>query len=360
VTGSNALGQAQTTISVQVTPALPPEVLSLADGFEVVRVAGSLAFPAKFAFAPAPDGRLYYNELKTGNVRILEGSAPKPVPFATLPVLTDAEQGLLGIAFPADFASTGHVYVFASTPAGSGHADRSRVVRFTAVADVGTAETVVVDDLPTAPAHTAGDVQVGPDDRLYVSVGDVLDPDLPQQDGSRAGRVLRYARDGTVPADNPIASDPEWVRGLRNSYDLAFHPVTNLLFASENGPTTDDEVNHLIGGRNYGWPTMGSGTPGPRIAHWFEVIAPTGIAWCTGGSFGPAFEDDLFVLGYVSSDVRRLDLSGPLHTDLDAEVPFLAFVDSGGVNKPLDAAMGPDGALYLSTPSAIWRVSKSP
>jgi glucose/arabinose dehydrogenase len=362
VTATGSAGSATADLVLQVAPALPAEVVSLAPGYEIAQVAQDLAFPSKLAFAP--DGRLFFTELHTGNVRVLSGGSLLPTPFATVPVLTGPEQGLLGIAIAADFASSGHVFLVASTPAEagpSGKPERHRVLRLTATGDVGGDLTVIVDDLPIALLHNGGDVEVGPDGHLYVTVGDTAVDTLAQTDGALAGRVLRYTTTGAIPADNPIPGSPEWCRGLRNTFDLTFHPVTGGLFGSENGPTAQDEVNFLQPGKDYGWPNPSMGpTTGFRVAEWTPVIAPTGLVFGRGGAMGPGLEDDLFLAGYVDEDVRRLALSGPARTDLDAEYPFLQFAATGGANKPLDLALGLDGALWISTFDALYRVTRYP
>jgi aldose sugar dehydrogenase len=168
---------------------------------------------------------------------------------------------------------------------------------------------------------------------------------------------------GTIPIGNPIPGDPEWVRGLRNTFDLAVHPVTGGIFASENGPMSDDEINFVDVGKNYEWGAVAPIPPpliGFKVTTWTPVIAPTGVAFYTGGGFGPGFDDNLFVLGYVGADIRRLVLSGAAFTDLDAEIPFASFVDVGDVdNKPLDVVFRA-GDLYVSTFTAIWRIEKFP
>jgi glucose/arabinose dehydrogenase len=283
-------------------------------------------------------------------------------PFATVTVVAGAERGLIGLALAPDFAVSGHLFVYASVPAGGGKPDRNQVIRFTAVGDSGTSPFVIVDDLPHAAIHNAGDLQFGPDGKLYVSVGDSADSALPQADGSLAGRILRYNADGTIPADNPDPASPEWCRGLRNSFDLAFHPTAGGLFATENGPTFGDEVNYIQRDRNYEWKDLPPGFPGARIGlriiEWTPVIAPTGLVFHSGNSFGPEYANNLFVLGYVDADIRRLALSGSAFTDLDEEIPFATFEDSGVANKPLDAVEAPDGSLWVSTFSGIWRFER--
>ena len=94
-----------------------------------------------------------------------------------------------------------------------------------------------------------------------------------------------------------------------------------------------------------------------HIAQWTPVIAPTGLAFHSGTGFGAPYTDNLFVLGYVDADLRRLVVSGPALTDLDSESPFARWNDDGGVSqKPLDIVEGPGGDLYVSTFSTIWRI----
>jgi glucose/arabinose dehydrogenase len=368
VTATNTLGFTTAPLTVQVTPALPAGLLSLEAGFEAEVWLGSLTTPVKMAFAP--DGRLFFTELTTGNVRVVDASGNLlATPFATLPVLTGGEQGLLGIALATDFSTSGNVFLYASTAAGGGHPDRNRVVRLTAVGgpsgNTGGSLTVIVDDLPIGAVHNAGNVAFGLDGMLYVSLGDVGDSSTSQDDASVAGRLLRYTAAGGIPGDNPVPGSPEWCRGLRNTYDFAIHPTTGGVFGSENGPTFGDEVNYLQKGKNFEWPSLPGGVGGAQVGYrvtgWTPVIAPTGVAFYTGGGFGPSHENNLFVGGYVDADLRRLVLSGAGYTDLDAEVLFATWDNTGGVtNKPLDVLEGPDGRLYVSTFGAIWRFTKSP
>lgn len=363
VTARNARGYTATTLAIQVAPALPAAWDELQDGFQATPFVAQASVPVKLALLP--DGRVLYNELMSGKVRVVSAAGDlAATPFATVPVLTGSERGLLGLAVSPGFAEDGFVYVFASTAAGGGHADRNQVLRYTAVGDVGTAPTVIVDDLPIGFVHNAGDIQFGPDGKLYVSVGDTGDEGLAQDDASLAGRILRYDADGGIPADNPSAASPEWCRGLRNSFDMAFHPTSGGLFASENGPDAHDELDFVRKGNNYAW---GHPDPesipgfylGPVLRDWTPVIAPTGIAFHDGTNFGPEFADNLFLLGYDAADIRRMVMSGNAFTDIDAEIPFgrLAAEDSVD-NKPLDALVLGDGSLLISTFTAIWRVER--
>jgi|GEM_PF-1419456 len=361
VTAANSLGSAQADVTIQVTAALPTEMVALAAGYEAHKLHPSLAVPAKLRFAP--DGRLFFNELSTGNVRVIDAlGALVPTPVANLAVLGGAEQGLLGLALSPTFASDGLLYVYASVPAAGIHANRNQVVRFTLTGDVGANPTVIVDDLPTASIHNSGDLEFGADGMLYVTVGDADDPVSAQQAGLLSGRVLRYTPLGAIPADNPSAASPEFCKGLRNTYDVAFDPATGGLFGVENGPNTDDELNFIQAGKDYGWPMPPAGGPGVgiRVEHWPEVIAPTGLAFTLPDTLGGDFPSNVFVTGYVDADLRRIALSGPQLLDVDLEAPFAAWSGIGFLNKPLAITTGPAGTLFVSTFDAIYRIRKAP
>lgn len=362
VIARNRRGAASATISVQVAPPLPPEFAWLEDGFAVEPVAQSLDVPVKMAFAP--DGRLFFSELVTGNVRIVSAAGTLlPAPFATVPVAGGGERGLLGIAIAPDFETSGHVFVFAATAADAVLPERSRILRLTATGDTGSDLTVIVDSLPVSDSQNGGALAFGPDGKLYATIGDTGDPALAQTDGALAGRVLRFNPDGSIPADNPIPGSPEWCRGLRNSFDITFSPATGGLFASENGPMANDELEFIQPGKNYGWGAADpESIPGPEVGYrmvdWSPVIVPTGITFLAKGAFGPEYAGSLFVAGYDAADLRRVVLSGAALTDVDEELPFARWENVGVANRPLDAVEAPDGSLVVSTFTAIWRFTR--
>ena len=307
--------------------------------FDLEPVITGLDFPVSMAFAP--DGRLFYNEFGTGNIRVVDPSwTLLPQPFYTLPVLTGGEKGLLGIALDPDFPSNGFVYAYhtTSTP------DRNRVVRLTAAGDTGTNETVIIDNLPAADNHNGGNIHFGPDGKLYVTIGDTEQPALSQDPSSLAGKILRYNKDGTIPADNPTPGSPVYSLGLRNSFDFTFHRHTGDLWATENGPATDDELNLIVAEGNYGWPTV-TGIAGDPLfvdplAAFTPTIAPTGIVSVSASStYGTAYHDNLLFTDFNEGQVRRVVLSGP---SLDQLVSLTSAFTGGlaGCGR-----IGSDGAI---------------
>ncbi|MHC5012072.1 MAG: PQQ-dependent sugar dehydrogenase, partial [Planctomycetota bacterium] len=249
-TASNAAGSDSVDVQIAVGDPLPAAFASLAPGFNAEVVMEGLMVPVKIAMAG--DGRIFFNELMTGDTRIIlaDGTLQAQV-FAHADLVLGPHQGLLGLvlhpAFDTD-PTKRWVYTMTCTPGTGPLVDRIQVKRYLEVGGVGTGETIVVDDLPMGAINNGGDLLFGPDQvvpgdgGLFVSLGDTDDPNLAQTDGSLAGRILRYTEDGAPHPDNPKPiTDPfEWDRGLRNTFCLAVHPVTGDLYGADNGPAAND------------------------------------------------------------------------------------------------------------------------
>lgn len=342
--GCSGGGEATTTPPPGVQP--PPSSVP----FQVEVFADNLNFPVRLAFAP--DGRLFFNELQTGNVRIIQNEVLQAQPFATLPVETSGERGLLGIAFHPQFVSNGFVYLLHSDPSGV-----QRVVRFADMNGEGVAQQVIIDNLPSTVVHNGGAIGFGPDGRLYVSIGDSQEPANSQDQSSLSGKILRYADDGAVPADNPFGSlNPAFNLGLRNSFDFDFHPATGTIYASENGPNCDDELNRIVRGGNYGWrPNYPCGDADPSfiapLTRFNPSIAPTGVAFYTSAVF-PQFRNQLFLVDFNSGRMRRF----AVNESAQGQITETAIVVDGGFGALLDVAQSPDGFIYFSSQTAILRL----
>ena len=335
-------------------PAGPPPPPPGPVAFRTEVFLSNLNFPVTLAFAP--DGRLFFNELNTGQIRIIQGGSLLAQPFATVPAKTGGERGLIGLAFDPQFASNHFVYVYYSEEIVVGTVIQ-RLVRFTDVNGVGQNRTVILDNLPSASQHNAGNLGFGRDGKLYLSMGDNTDPANSQDPNVLPGKILRYNIDGSVPTDNPFgATNPAFAIGLRNSFDFTFHPQSGTIYASENGQNCDDEINRIVGGQNYGWrPNQPCGDNDPAftapLIRFNPPIAPTGIVFYTGNVF-PQFTGSLFMTDFNTGRVRRF----VVNESAGGQITTNEIVVDGGFGLLLDIVQGPDGFIYFSSTTAIMRI----
>jgi glucose/arabinose dehydrogenase len=207
------------------------------------------------AWAPDGSGRLFITK-KAGDVVIVKDGTLLATPFATVsPVYTAVECGVIGICFDPNFMVNGYVYLFVTVSS-----SQQQIIRYTAVGDVGMNKTVLVSGLPTAGSnHDGGGIGIGPDGKLYWSIGDNgngtgVNADL----SSLASKVSRANLDGTAAADNPFADGPGgnndyiWARGFRNPFTFTFHPITGDLWLNCVG-TTYEQIFLVHAGDHAGW-----------------------------------------------------------------------------------------------------------
>jgi len=312
---------------------------------------------AATAMAMAPDGRVFYNELLTGNVRIVDivGGAwqLRPTPFFHVNVGQGTEQGLLGLVLDPNFSTNHFVYLYYTTSNGT----QNRVIRLTEVNGQGTNETPILERVPAGQIHNGGILRFGPDGKLYVTIGESSHRDMAQDRGSLGGKILRLNADGSIPADNPFGNSRIYALGLRNSFGMVFHPQTGHLWVTENGPDRDDEVNRIVAGGNYGWPIVTGIANDPQfrdpIVAFTPPIGPTGLVTMPQNSLYPTtFHNNLLFAEVNGGRLHRIVLAGAQLDHLGA----VTVAYGGGKGPLLDVIQGPDGYLYASGFSTIYRV----
>ncbi len=318
------------------------------------------------ALAPSPDGRLFYAELETGQVRVVRDGRLLPEPFATFRVARPpgySEHGLLGIALHPDFPRQPYVYVFYTVPDAQGRPQQQRVVRLRAEGDRGVEPLTIVDGLPAGPTccHNGGRLAFGPDGMLYVSLGDAQAAALAQDPQLPNGKVLRLAPDGSLPPDHPFPGSPAYALGFRNIFGLAFHPGTGELFLTDNGPSGRDELNIVRRGANYGWPiVMGRAGDGRFVDPIWESgsrsTAPTGLAVYWADAL--PFRGDLFFCTYLGR--RLLRVPARQLEEVRAGARETVEPQDAGYPCQLDVKQAPDGSLYFSDTENIYRLRPGP
>jgi uncharacterized repeat protein (TIGR01451 family) len=351
----------------------------------VSTVVTGLSQPTTMAFLGVNDFLVL--EKASGKVqRVVNGQLQGTV--LDLAVNSASERGLLGIALHRHFAANGFVYLFwteSSTPVDTTNVNEiptlgNRVDRY-----VWNGSTLTFDrnlirlralqsDSGQSPAgnHNGGVLRFGPDNKLYIIFGDngrrgflqnitsggpVPDDQFggPEPDDEHmTGVILRLNDDGSVPSDNPFFSvnsglsgeaaanvKKVFAYGLRNSFGMAFDPLTGNLWTQENGDDAFDEINRVRAGFNGGWiqsmgpinrvaefkaietsygngrlqqlrwpPSNIADTPQAALSRlylllgaqytdpefsWKYAVAPSPIGFVKGRGLGPQFEGDLFV-----------------------------------------------------------------
>ena len=201
----------------------------------------------------APDGRIFLTE-RSGRIRTVRDGALDPEPWMSIDgVVESGESGLMGLALDPEFAANGYVYA-TYTYAAEGGGLQNRLVRLKEdrATGRGTMDTILLDDVRGGRVHDGGRVKIGPDGKLYWTMGESGSQDLAQSLDTLNGKILRLNLDGSIPADNPFPGSPIYSYGHRNPQGLAWQPGTGLLFALEHGPSGQqsccDEVNLIMPG----------------------------------------------------------------------------------------------------------------
>ncbi len=302
---------------------------TIASGIEVI--AEDLEAP--WAIDVADDGRIFFTT-RAGMIRIIDdGILLDPI---FINVEQQNEAGLMGLALHPEFTSNHKLYVYHTYS--NGTAVFNKVVAFTEQDNRLVDSSTIIDGIPAADRNDGGRIKFGPDRKLYITTGDIKQPDLAQNAGSLAGKILRVNDDGTIPDDNPFPGSPIYSLGHRNVQGLAWHPDTGEMYASEHGETGNDEINLIKAGENYGWPVEecdGTLFEGP-VRCFSPAIAPGGIAIPSTDELG--YRGDILIASLRGTHVRQLDLqTGESNNILT------------GFGRIRDVIEAPDGSLYVLT-----------
>ncbi len=279
-------------------------------------------------------------------------------------ICANSERGVLGIAVDPTFTANGFVYLyythnkFGECGSMTERAPVNRVSRFVmrsdGTLDPGT-EEVLIDNIPSPDGrHNGGDLHFGPDDLLYVSVGDGTcdyagDSGCQElNDASRdpnvlLGKILRIERDGSIPPSNPFQGEgttrcarigiapigircrETWASGLRNPFRMAFDPDSSepLLYINDVGNYLWEEIDLGAVGADYGWnvregpcetnslvacalPPPGMTNPIHSYDHRSGCTAITGAAFVPDGVWPQEFDQDYLYGDFTCGKVFRM------------------------------------------------------
>ncbi|WP_035767911.1 PQQ-dependent sugar dehydrogenase [Arthrobacter castelli] len=294
--------------------------------------ADSLTSP--WSMALLPDGSVLVSERDSAAIKRIDDGEVTMVGTVEH-VVPGGEGGLLGIAVAPTFARDRYLYAYYTS------ASDNRIVRmeYDGGQDPGLGtQEVLLEGIPKATIHNGGRIKFGPDGMLYASTGDATQEDQAQNRQSLSGKILRITPDGDPAPGNPFGDNPVYSLGHRNVQGLAWDSEGRL-WASEFGPTEDDELNLIRPGGNYGWPEV-TGAPGVDGFIDAQVVWPS---TATASPSGMAIVNDVAYIGALRG--QRL-WEVPL-LDGRAGQPVSHFQDDYG--RLRDVITGPDGALWVAT-----------
>jgi aldose sugar dehydrogenase len=354
----------------------------------VTEIASGLNAPTTMAFIGVDD--ILVLQKNNGMVRRVIAGVLQPSAVLDVAVDNDSERGMLGIAVHPNFPASPFVYLYytESSTSGdsSGSAAANRVYRYTWNGATLTSPVLIVN-LPASPGpnHNGGIITFGPDGKLYIVIGDLNRngqlqnfPGGPAPDDTSV--ILRLNEDGSVPSDNAFFSQggnlaKYYAYGIRNSFGLAFDPLTDDLWMTENGPSSFDEINLVEPGFNSGWEKLmgpdvrnsnnatdlftivGSHYADPKFS-WLNPVGPTAILFLDSTSLGSQYENDAFVGDIINGNLYRFRpnatrdgflFSGAGLADLvaDNNAELDETIIGTGFSGITDLKIGPDGRLYV-------------
>lgn len=314
-----------------------------------------------------PDNWIWYTE-KGGSISKMNPVTGERKLLLHLPeVLRSGTKGLLCMAIHPDFGNFPYVVV-------NYHymKDRrvkkdfwSRWVRFTY--DGKRLKDPLTYFEETAEAgHNGSRVAFAPDGTVVMAVGDGDNNNDERNSGVAqnmemfGGKVLRYNLDGTIPGDNPFPGSPVWALGFRVPQGMVFASNGNL-YTSEHGHNTNDEVNLVKKGRNYGYPNVSGVCDEPRemdfcaqhnvqppIMAWTPTVAPSGIAYYSHNAI-PQWKNALLLVTLKDQSLRVLKLNEQGDSVVNERV-YLARM----FGRLRDICVSPDGDVYIATGNRDW------
>lgn len=308
-----------------------------------------------------PDNHLWMTE-RFGRVsRVNPQNGQQQVLLSLTDCQASGESGLLGMALYPSFADTPWVYLVYTYLTGS--SIRERLVRYTYNESAGllTAPVTLLNDIPGNTTHNGSRLLFLPDRSLLMTTGDAQIQSAPLNLQQLPGKVLRMRADGSVPPDNPVAGNLVYSYGHRNAQGMFRHPLNGKIYISEHGPTTDDEVNVVHAGGNYGWPTVAGYCDQPTetqycnqnnvqepIVAWTPTIAPGGMMWYDHSAL-PVFRNKILLTAL--KDARLYVLT--LQNDTGSVVGQVQYL-TNWYGRLRDVCADPAGNLYLATNGNSW------
>jgi glucose/arabinose dehydrogenase len=388
---------------------------------EIQLVSRGLQNPANMAFL-GPDDILVL-EKNDGTVRRIVNGVMLPEPVLDVEVANLVERGMLGIdvarnqnyvfLYYTESQSDGNDATQGAAPLGN------RLYRYEFVNGKLTNPKLLLDiDASRGASHNGGKVLIGPDNNIYLTVGDLAGHKTFTQNYRNSSQlsetsvIFRLTQNGESAGDLLSTEEPTnkfYAYGIRNSFGMDFDPVTDNLWDTENGPTYGDEINLVEPGFNSGWALI-SGISNPSEEFnldenlikclycinpvgfidvwirkyifeiqdgkysepeftWMNVVGPTALKFLNSDKLGNQYENDMFVADIIWGNLYHFELNEnrdgiALNGSLSDKVAnsrdeLDSIIFAQGFRGITDIDVGPDGYLYFLTyyvDPAIYRI----
>src|SRR5215204_2806377 len=311
-------------------------------------VSDGLELPTSMAFL-GPDDILVLEKEKGTVQRIVNGEM-LPTPVLTVDVATEVERCMCGIAVSKSNGGTVYVFLYFTEADGSSSSESigNRLYRYEWVNDQ-LVNPILLLDLPAKPGprHNGGVVRIGPDNNVYLVIGDVDGHRTEAQNQQSGGEpdgtsgILRITQDGRPVGGVGSSSSSSilgnthllnlyYAYGIRNSFGFDFDPLTGNIWDTDNGPGYGDEINLVEPGFNSGWSEVtvmssntddgfdaeddlvsfdGKGKYSDPEFEWRDTLGPTAVKFLNSDKLGAEYANDMFVGDIVNGRIYHFELN---------------------------------------------------
>jgi len=267
-----------------------------------------------------------------------------------------SESGLLGLALHPNFPTTPEVFlVYTYGTEDANGFFKERLVKYSFNGTNLVNPTILLDNILAWMFHNGSRLHFLPDNTILMSTGECYETDLAQDSNSLNGKYLRINTDGSVPADNPVQGSYVYSMGHRNSQGICSLP-NGMIIISEHGPTTDDELQILASGLNYGWPLIhgfcdenfedapcATGLYTEPIHAWTPTIATSDLVYYQNTAF-PEWNNRLLMTTLNGQRLVAMQLDANTTQVVDEDPYF-----QSQFGRLRDIAIGPNKEIYLAT-----------
>lgn len=316
-------------------------------------IADNLFIPWEMVYAP--DDHIWFTQKNGYICRVDPNTQIVDTLYNETNTAIQSEGGMLGLALHPNFPTEPYVYVAYNYYQSSNY--QERIVRYTYNGSTLGNPQTLLDNINGSNYHNGCRLEIV-SNHLYITTGDATNSSISQDISNINGKTLRINLDGSIPADNPIAGSPLWSWGHRNAQGLVY--ANGKLYNSEHGPTTDDEINIIQKGRNYGWPNVqGYCNTAPEmtfckdsnvvepIMAWTPTIAVSGMDYYDHPMF-PNLQGSLIMATLKDKKLYQLKLNSTFDHVTTTNVISLVSGD-----RLRAVCIDPDGRIYISTSNSM-------